>query len=60
MNIKNHQVRLAARPVGMPKASDWSYVEKPVREPREGEVLIKVLYLSLDPAMRGWMNDRKS
>ena len=60
MNMKNHQVRLAARPVGMPKTSDWSYVEEPVREPREGEVLIKVLYLSLDPAMRGWMNDRKS
>lgn len=60
MNIKNHQIRLAARPVGMPKSSDWSYVEEPVREPRDGEVLIKVLYISLDPAMRGWISDRKS
>ena len=60
MDIKNHEVRLAARPVGMPKPSDWSYVEEPVREPRDGELLIKVLYISLDPAMRGWISDRKS
>jgi NADPH-dependent curcumin reductase len=56
----NHQVRLAARPVGLPKASDWEYTEEPVPEPGDGEVLIKILYLSLDPAMRGWMNDAKS
>jgi len=60
MTTKNHQIRLAARPVGIPKPSDWSYVEEPVREPHDGEVLIKVLYISLDPAMRGWMTDRKS
>src|SRR5215469_2052768 len=60
MDMKNHQFLLAARPVGMPKRSDWSYVEEPVREPRDGEVLIKVLYISLDPAMRGWITDRKS
>jgi len=60
MDMKNHQFLLAARPVGMPKHSDWSYVEEPVREPRNGEVLIKVLYISLDPGMRGWINDRKS
>jgi NADPH-dependent curcumin reductase CurA len=56
----NHQVRLAARPVGLPKASDWDYTEEPVAEPGDGEVLVKVLYLSLDPAMRGWMNDARS
>ena len=56
----NHQFRLAARPVGMPKSSDWNYTEEPVRDPRPGEVLVKVLYLSLDPAMRGWMNEGKS
>jgi NADPH-dependent curcumin reductase CurA len=56
----NHQFRLAARPVGLPKRSDWQYVEEPVREPAEGEVVVKVLYLSLDPAMRGWMNEGKS
>jgi NADPH-dependent curcumin reductase CurA len=58
--MKNHQIRLVARPVGMPKRSDWSYSEQAVREPGEGEVLIKVLYISLDPAMRGWMSERKS
>ena len=60
MDMKNHRFLLAARPQGMPKRSDWSYVEEPVREPRNGEVLIKVLYISLDPGMRGWINDRKS
>jgi NADPH-dependent curcumin reductase CurA len=60
MNLVNHQFRLAARPVGMPKRSDWNYAEEPVREPAGGEILIKVLYVSLDPAMRGWMNEGKS
>jgi len=60
MNLVNHQFRLAARPVGMPKRSDWSYTEEPVRDPGEGEVLVKLIYISLDPAMRGWMNEGKS
>ena len=60
MDVVNHQFRLAARPVGLPKPSDWRYAEEPVPEPADGEVLVKVLYLSLDPAMRGWMNDSRS
>src|SRR5215510_12936887 len=60
MSLTNHQFRLAARPVGLPKGSDWNYVEEPVREPGQGEVLVKTLYLSLDPAMRGWMNEGRS
>jgi len=56
----NHQFQLVARPVGLPKPSDWRYTEQAVPEPGDGEVLIKVLYLSLDPAMRGWMNDTRS
>jgi NADPH-dependent curcumin reductase CurA len=60
MDITNHQFRLAARPVGLPKRSDWSYTEEPVREPGDNEVLVKLLYISLDPAMRGWMNEGKS
>jgi len=60
MNLINHQFRLVARPAGLPKNSDWQMTEEPVREPNEGEVLVKVLYLSLDPAMRGWMNEGKS
>ena len=60
MNAINHQFRLAARPAGLPKRSDWSVSEEPVRDPGPGEVLVKVLYISLDPAMRGWMNEGKS
>lgn len=60
MNAINHQFRLAARPVGMPKRSDWQYVEEPVREPADGELLIQMQFISLDPAMRGWMNDARS
>ena len=56
----NRQVRLAARPAGLPKPGDWSFTEETVREPVDGEILVKVRYLSLDPAMRGWMNEGKS
>ncbi len=56
----NVQCRLAARPVGLPKSSDWDYVEEPAPEPGDGEVLLQVEYVSLDPAMRGWMNDARS
>ncbi len=56
----NHQYRLAARPVGLPKPSDWSYTEEPVAEPGDGEVLVKILYVGLEPAMRGWMNEGRS
>jgi NADPH-dependent curcumin reductase len=56
----NHQFRLAARPVGMVKRSDFNYVEEPLRQPRDGEMLVKLVYISLDPAMRGWMNEGRS
>jgi NADPH-dependent curcumin reductase CurA len=56
----NHQLRLAARPQGLPTDDVWELTEEPVPEPGEGEVLVKVRYLSLDPAMRGWMNDARS
>jgi NADPH-dependent curcumin reductase len=58
--LVNHQVRLAARPIGLPKPSDWKFTEAPVAEPADGGVLVKTLALSLDPAMRGWMNEGKS
>ncbi len=60
MTLANHQFRLAARPVGEAKRSDFNYLAEPVRSPSEGEVLVKTLYLSLDPAMRGWMNEGRS
>jgi NADPH-dependent curcumin reductase len=60
MTTLNRQFRLAARPVGMPKRSDWTLTSEPVPEPGEGEMLVELLYISLDPAMRGWMNEGKS
>jgi NADPH-dependent curcumin reductase CurA len=60
MPLVNHRFTLASRPVGMPKRTDWTYGEEAVRELREGEVLIKVLLISLDPAMRGWMKQARS
>jgi NADPH-dependent curcumin reductase CurA len=56
----NHKFELAARPVGFPKRSDWKYVEEPIRDPGAGEVQIKICYVSLDPAMRGWINEGRS
>jgi len=56
----NQQYILAARPVGLPKSSDWEYRESSVPEPGDGEMLVRVHYISLDPAMRGWMNEGKS
>jgi NADPH-dependent curcumin reductase CurA len=60
MTTLNHQVRLAARPVGEPRDTDWQHIEEPVGEPGDGEFLVQVLYLSIDPAMRGWMNAGRS
>jgi len=60
MSTTNRQVRLAARPMGLPKRSDWNFTEETLAEPRDGEFALKVSHLSLDPAMRGWMNDGKS
>jgi NADPH-dependent curcumin reductase CurA len=56
MSAVNHQARLAARPSGLPKPSDWSFTEEPIPTPGEGELVVAISYLSLDPAMRGWMN----
>ncbi len=60
MNAVNHQFRLAARPSGLPRPSDWQYTEEPVPEPGDGEVLVKIRYIGLEPAMRGWMNESRS
>jgi NADPH-dependent curcumin reductase CurA len=60
MGIVNHKFTLASRPVGLPKRTDWNFVEETVRELNEGEALIRVLYISLDPAMRGWMSQSRS
>jgi NADPH-dependent curcumin reductase CurA len=56
----NRQITLAARPKGFPKDSDFKLVETPVPSPAEGEFLAHTLYLSVDPYMRGRMNDTAS
>jgi NADPH-dependent curcumin reductase CurA len=57
---QNRTARLAARPAGAAKKTDWTFATEPITAPAQGEVLVKILYLSLDPAMRGWMNEGKS
>jgi NADPH-dependent curcumin reductase CurA len=57
MPTTNRVFRLAARPVGLPKSTDWTFASEPVRDLADGEILVEVRYISLDPAMRGWMND---
>jgi NADPH-dependent curcumin reductase CurA len=52
----NHQVRLAAHPSGLPKHSDWEMTEEPIPTPGPGELVAAVSHISVDPAMRGWMN----
>ena len=58
--LTNHQIRLKARPNGLPTRDGWAFTTEPVAEPGDGAVLVKTLALSLDPAMRGWMNEGKS
>lgn len=56
----NRQVRLARRPVGRPDDSTWEVTRAPVPQPADGEFTVRVEYVSLDPAMRGWLNDVRS
>jgi NADPH-dependent curcumin reductase len=58
--LKVRQIVLAARPQGRPKPSDFRLEETPIPTPSEGQILLRVQYLSLDPYMRGRMDDRKS
>lgn len=60
MNFTNRQVLLAARPVGFPKESDFKLVDSPLPQLLAGEVLIRVIFLSVDPYMRGRMSAAKS
>ena len=56
MSQTNHQVRLAARPSGLPRETDWSHTEEAVPAPGPGQFTVAVSHISVDPAMRGWMN----
>jgi NADPH-dependent curcumin reductase CurA len=56
----SRQFRLAARPVGEIKASDWDLIEAAVPDAGDDEFVVEVTHISLDPAMRGWMNAGRS
>jgi len=56
----NKQLIFKKRPTGMPSTDTWSLESNPIPKPKTGEVLVQHHYISLDPAMRGWMNDVKS
>ncbi len=56
----NRQIVLRSRPVGMPKPSDFDLVESPLPTPKDGEVLTRTIYLSLDPYMRGRISGARS
>lgn len=58
--MKANQILLASRPKGMPKTSDFYFEETNLPDLMDGEVLVKALYISVDPYMRGRMNDQKS
>lgn len=55
--LTNRQYYLASRPAGMPTAENVPFRDVPLAEPGEGEVVMRNLYISLDPAIRGWMGD---
>lgn len=59
-NLINRQILLAKRPKGWPDDSIFRLVESPIPNPGDGEVLVRTVYLSVDPYMRGRMNDAKS
>lgn len=52
----NRQVRLKSRPSGIPQAEHFEIVEAPVPNPADGQVLVRNIYLSVEPAMRGWVS----
>jgi NADPH-dependent curcumin reductase CurA len=56
MTSTNQQIRLAARPSGLPKPTDWELTTEPVPAPGDGQFVVEITHLSIDPAMRGWMN----
>ena len=54
---ENHQMRLVARPVGIPQPEHFALVTGPLPRVGDGEMLVRNHYLSVDPAQRGWAND---
>ncbi len=59
-NIQSKEIRLKSRPVGVPKESDFELATASIAQPNYGEVLVRNIWMSVDPYMRGRMTDRKS
>ena len=58
--MKNTRIRLASRPEGLPSRENWKIETVESEAPGDGEFLAENIYISLDPAMRGWIRDVKS
>jgi NADPH:quinone reductase len=58
--MQNKEIRLASRPAGLPTLENFQFVDTDVPKPADGEVLVRMLYISVDPYLRGRMSDRKS
>ncbi len=59
-NLKNLQCILAARPAGLIKETDFKFSTTPAQAPKAGQILVANSLISVDPAMRSWMNEGKS
>ncbi|MDQ3578226.1 MAG: NADP-dependent oxidoreductase [Actinomycetota bacterium] len=59
-SVTSREIRLAARPIGEPKPTDFAFAEVPVPAPGPGEILVRNTWMSVDPYMRGRMNDVES
>ena len=57
---QNKQLLLRKRPIGLPNKDTWNLVQSNIPQPKDGEILVQCEYVSLDPAMRGWINAGKS
>src|SRR5215213_8809371 len=58
--MQNKEIRLASRPEGVPTLDNFQFVDTDVPQPADGEVLVRLSYISVDPYLRGRMRDRKS
>jgi NADPH-dependent curcumin reductase CurA len=58
--MQNKEIRLASRPAGMPTLDNFTTVDAPVPEPKDGEVLVRTIYISVDPYLRGRMREGRS
>lgn len=56
-DVVNHAVIMASRPKGIPQSENFALEDRPLPEPDEGQILVRNHFLSVDPAMRGWLSD---